>query len=94
MTQLHVYLRKNQLLPMYLTQATATEWSLKHLNESQINWLGRRNWEISFLKPQVYNLLSDSPINYQFCLVADVQSSSDLSFAQLLFSDCYLEVSE
>lgn len=79
---------------MYLTQNSAMEWSLAHMNASQIHWLGRHNWNIEFVKPLVYSLLSDSPYNYQFSVSVDLESDRDLDFAQLLFSDSYLEIAE
>ena len=79
---------------MYLTQTTAMEWALNHMNEAQTNWISRRNWQISFLKPHVYNMLSDSPINYQFCVEVEVNPNRELSFVQLLFADSYIEIIE
>lgn len=79
---------------MYLTHVSAMEWALDHMNESQTAWIGQRDWCIEFLKPLVYNLLSDSPYNYQFSVAVELESDRDLSFAQLLFSDSYLEIAE
>lgn len=92
MKTLHIYLKKQFLLPMYLTENSAMEWSLAHMDDSQIYWLSRHNWNIEFVKPLVYNLLSDSPYNYQFSVAVELKSERDLDYARLLFSDSYLEI--
>jgi hypothetical protein len=91
MTQLRIYQKMKYLLPMHLTQVSAMEWSLKHLNESQLSWLARRNWDISNCRPYTNWSISDPTINRHFCIVTEIQTPSDLSFAQLLFADCHLE---
>jgi len=91
-TELHIYQKIHYLLPMYLTQVSAMEWSVRHLNESQLAWLARRNWDVLLLKP--LQRVTDSWINRHFCIVTEIHSSKELSFAQLLFADCVLEVAE
>lgn len=94
MKTLHIYLKKQFLLPMYITQNCAMEWSLAHMDASQIHWLSRHNWNIRFVKPLVYNLLSDSLYNFRFSVAVEPKSERDLDYARLLFSDSYLEIIE
>ena len=60
------------------------------MNDSQINWIGRRNWSIEFVKP----LINDSQYNLDFSVAVELVSDRDLCYSQLLFADAHLEISE
>lgn len=92
--QLNIYFKCYELLPMYLTQVSCTEWALSVMTESQINWLGRHNWGIEFVRPMSKDIYLQGSYNRYFCVAVELKSGRELITAQLLFSDAHLEIVE